>query len=114
MSFKAANLQNADLRGVRDLTLNQLSKVKSLYGTQLDPGFTGSDLKSRIRNHVFETMPLLIDKSSQKNHYLESPYSLFVSINLICKCVINSGIVVRIAIKIKIKKYRLTTNFSDF
>jgi hypothetical protein len=32
-----ANLPSADLRGVRNLTLDQLSEVKSLYGARLDP-----------------------------------------------------------------------------
>ena len=35
--LQKANLQNADLRNVRNLTLEQLSKAKSLYKTKLDP-----------------------------------------------------------------------------
>jgi len=36
-NLEGANLEGANLEGVQGLTIEQLSKVKSLYGARLDP-----------------------------------------------------------------------------
>jgi uncharacterized protein YjbI with pentapeptide repeats len=47
-----ADLRNADLREVKDITIEQLSKAKTLYKTRLDP-----ELEQQIKQkypHLFE------------------------------------------------------------
>lgn len=55
-NLKGANLNNAYLKGAKFLTVNQLSKVKTLYKAQLDPGLEG-ELRKRGYSHLLDDEP---------------------------------------------------------
>lgn len=58
-NLEGANLQGADLREARNLSLDQLSKVKTLYNTKLD---------KELLIPLKENYPALFDKPEKMNH----------------------------------------------
>lgn len=55
-NLEGANLREADLMGVKNLTIDQLSKVKTLYQAKLDPELE-EELRSKGYSHLLDDEP---------------------------------------------------------
>jgi uncharacterized protein YjbI with pentapeptide repeats len=55
-SFEGANLEYAELKGAQNLTVDQLSKCKTLYKAQLDPELE-AELRAKGYSHLLDDEP---------------------------------------------------------
>jgi len=51
-----ANLEGTNLKGAKNLTIDQLSKVKTLYNAKLDPELE-EELRKRGYSHLIDDEP---------------------------------------------------------